>query len=81
MVATKVSAIRAEQAHGRAQATIEKHCSDERRDMLKEMTAIGIPNTRRTEDLVAYQAEMISALAEMVEDLYQSKAAAKKKAS
>lgn len=80
MVATRVSAIRAEQAHRRAQEVIEKHCSDERREMLKDMTSFGTPNTRRTEDLVAYQAEMISALAEMVEDLYQSKAA-KKKAS
>lgn len=78
MASTKIAAERMELAHRKAVEVVKTHGSPER---VANLEAMDNPNTRRPQHLAAYQAELIASLAEMVEDLYQNKAAAKKKAS
>lgn len=84
MATTAIAAVRMEQAHERAMRIVRKHGAEE---SVTNLENLDNPNTRQTTHLASYQAELIAALAGMVETLMSerseslSKSGPRKKAS
>lgn len=66
MATTAIAEMRMVQAHERAMGIVRKHAAEE---IVTNLENLDNPNTRQLAHLASYQAQLIAALAEMVDVL------------